>query len=111
MIKGVKFEFANGETMVIPPLSLGALEAIEAEYGEMSTWGELSANSKFIISLAGNALRRNYPDLTDDKLKNELLDVGNMQDVMQAVMDIGGLKRKEQEEREAPKGETMAGSV
>ena len=100
MIKGVKFEFANGEELVIPPLSLGALEIVQEDLSAFD--GTMNGKSVGVVLLAVHlALQRNYPDMTADRVKNELLDLSNMGDVMQAVMDIGGLLRKAQEAKEA----------
>jgi CO dehydrogenase/acetyl-CoA synthase delta subunit len=96
MIKGVEFEFGNGEKFIVPPLSLGSLDILEAEYGKMNEW-EKKIDKKFVLDVVGLSLRRNYPDITDDKLKNELLDVSNMNGAVNAVLDIGGLIRSTQE--------------
>ena len=98
MVKGVRFEFGNGEELTIPPLSLGAIEVLENEHGEVSTW---APNVDMVCKLAGLSLKRNYPDMTDDHIKNDLLDVSNMLDVFNAVLDIGGLGRKAQEQEES----------
>ena len=98
MVKGVKFEFGNGEALIIPPLSLGAIEVLESAHGEVSTW---APNVDMVCKLAGLSLKRNYPDMTDDHIKNDLLDVSNMLDVFNAVLDIGGLVRKAQEQEES----------
>ena len=96
MVKGVKFEFANGEELVIPPLSLGALEIVQEDLSAFD--GTMSSKSVGAVVLAVHlALQRNYPDMTAEKVKSELLDLSNMSEVMQAVMDIGGLLRKAQE--------------
>ncbi|ENT1749659.1 hypothetical protein CAA71_002200, partial [Neisseria gonorrhoeae] len=42
------------------------------------------------------ALKRNYPDLTREEAA-DLIDIGNMNEVFAAVMDVSGLKRREQE--------------
>lgn len=96
MVKGVDFTFANGEKMVIPPLSLGALEVVQEKLSVFD--GTVSKKSvDAVVETVHLALIRNYPDITTDKIKNDLLDVANMLEVMRAVMDIGGLVRKEQE--------------
>lgn len=100
MVKGIKFEFANGEELIIPPLSLGSLEIVQ---GDLSTFdGTVSRKSVGAVVLAVHlALLRNYPDMTVERVKNDLLDISNMGAVMQAVMDIGGLLRKAQEAKDA----------
>lgn len=100
MVKGIEFEFANGEKMVIPPLSLGSLEVVQEDLSSFDG----SMNSKSVgavVHAVHLALQRNYPDMTADRVKNELLDLSNMGEVMQAVMDVGGLLRKAQEAKDA----------
>jgi len=105
MIKGVKYTFANGEELVVPPLSLGALEILQDKIGAFQ--GGVSKESiETIVEVTLAALHRNYPEITADQVKNDLLDVSNMLDVFGLVMDIGGLKRKEIEAGE-PKPEPV----
>ncbi|MEI8032780.1 MAG: hypothetical protein WCH05_05510 [Chlorobiaceae bacterium] len=93
MVKGISYTFANGETYIIPPLSLGALEVVQESVGLFD--GTISRDSvKAVTQAALLALQRNYPELTEEKVKHELLDISNMLDVMQAVMDVGGLLAK-----------------
>lgn len=46
-----------------------------------------------MLDVAEAALKRNYGDVSRDFLL-EHLDVANMQDFMEAAMDVSGLKRK-----------------
>ena len=78
-IKGVTVEL-NGTNYVIPPIALGALEQLQSRIGEFD----------------GN-VREEVADL---------IDIGNMGEVFAAVMDVSGLKRKEQEAAQA--GEAQA---
>ena len=96
MVPGVIVRFANGEEMVVPPLTLGAMEVLQDSL--MGYDGSVSRENIATITKATySALKRNYPEITEDYVRNELLDLGNMLDVMQAVMDVGGLVRKAQE--------------
>ncbi|NTV02427.1 MAG: hypothetical protein HGB04_06530 [Chlorobiaceae bacterium] len=97
MVKGIEFEFANGERYVIPPLSLGAIEVLKDEL-DLFTNDLSMGNVRTVIKATGMALRRNYPEVTDERVGMELVDLGNMGEVMQAVMDVGGLRRKKLEE-------------
>lgn len=99
MIKGVSIEFANGDQYIVPPLSLGSIEVLQGELEKFN--GTVTKESvQTVVKATLLALRRNYPEITEEKVKNELLDVGNMIEVMRAVMDVGGLMRKEQAEGE-----------
>lgn len=94
-VKGIPVELA-GELFVVPPVSLGVLEQmhdqIKAVTGDISDLAQVATITD--VTLA--ALRRNYPDLTRERLA-DLLDVGNMIEVFQAVMDVSGLRRKARE--------------
>lgn len=107
MFPGIKYTFPNGEKLVVPPLSLGSVEELEKEHGKVSTWGQPGSEFgvDFVLELVGHSLRRNYPDVTDEKIKNELVDLGNMNEVVSAIMDINGSKRKEQEAGELQPGQ------
>ena len=103
--KGVSIEFADGRTFIVPPLSLGAVEILQDKLAKFR--GEMDKESiAFVIEATTVSLQRNYPDITEEEVKNELLDLGNMSDVIGAVLDVSGLKRKAQEESGKPKAGT-----
>lgn len=98
MIKGVKMEL-GGKTYIVPPLSLGAIEMMQDRISNFK--GSASMESVgTVIDALHSALSRNYPDITREQVAN-MVDLGSMQEVMEAVMDVSGLKRKEQELGEA----------
>lgn len=103
-IKGVTVEL-NGTNYVIPPIALGALEQLQerivAFNGDIQDVKQIST----VIDCAYAALRRNYPDMTREEVA-DLIDIGNMNEVFVAMMDVSGLKRKEQEAAQA--GEARA---
>lgn len=86
--KGVEFNFGE-KTLVIPPLNLRALEQMQDKIGSFT--GAISIEQVGVVAdLALAALNRNYPDLTRDDVA-ELIDLGNMKEVMEAVMGVSGL--------------------
>lgn len=97
----------GGKVWTIPPLNLAALEGLEARL-QSFTGGLDAASISLVLDAAYLALRRNYPDLTRDEVA-EFIDVANMEAVMEAVMDVSGLKRKSFEEGPPALGETMPG--
>lgn len=110
--KGVRQVFADGTELVVPPLNLAAVEMLQERL--MGFSGGLDAQSvALVIDATLMALQRNYPLLTREQVVQDLLDLGNMAEVMEAVMDVSGLKRKQQEkelaEAGAPLGEAPAG--
>jgi hypothetical protein len=104
-IPGVPFVL-DGDEYIIPPLPLGFLELHGDQLG-----GDLSrldsATVKLVVDAVHTALRRNYPELPRDFVR-DALDVSNFADAMQAVMDVSGLKRREIEA--AKQGEPAATS-
>lgn len=102
-VKGVAFEFANGDKMTVPPLNLGSIELLQERLAKFT--GAMDSESiALVIDATLMALHRNYPDVTREQVANDLLDLGNMQEVMGLVMDVSGLKRKEMEQGEAKPG-------
>lgn len=103
-IKGVTVEL-NGTDYVIPPIALGALEQLQERIGTFDGNAMDAKQISTVIDCAHAALKRNYPDLTREEVA-DLIDIGNMNEVFTAVMDVSGLKRKEQEAAQA--GEAQA---
>ena len=102
-IKGIPVPFGD-QTLVIPPLSLGALEQLQDRLANMR---EDMSDPEYIgtvIDTVHAALGRNYPDMTREEVA-DLIDLENMQDVMGCAMDVSGLKRK------AMEAEAAAGDV
>lgn len=101
MLKGIPMTLGDGTEYTIPPLTLGALEDNQEAIANVGQ--DLSpATVKVMIDIAHAALRRNYPDMTREVVR-DLIDVENMGDVFLAVMDVSGLRRKSLEEQ--PEGE------
>ncbi|QMT41239.1 hypothetical protein [Neisseria shayeganii] len=95
----------NGQEYVIPPIALGALEQLQERIGRFDGNAQDIQQVSTVIDCAHAALRRNYPDLTREQVA-DLIDIGNMTEVFEAVMDVSGLKRKAQEAERA--GEAVA---
>lgn len=93
-IKGIPLQL-GGKTYIVPPLNLGALEQLQDRL-EKFDGGIGKENISTVLDATTAALKRNYPDITRDQV-SELIDVGNMGEVMEAVMDVSGLKRQAQE--------------
>lgn len=103
-IKGVTVEL-NGTEYVIPPIALGALEQLQSRIGAFDGNVQDAKQISTVIDCAYAAMLRNYPDMTREEVA-DLIDIGNMNEVFAAVMDVSGLKRKEQEAAQA--GEAQA---
>lgn len=90
MLKGTPLTLGDGKEYVIAPLSLGALE----DYGEaIKAMGNNAldpATIKLMIDVVHASLRRNYPEMTRDMVR-ELIDISNALTVFQACMNVSGL--------------------
>lgn len=96
-VKGVSLVLGDGETYVVPPLSLGVLEAMQERLAAMTGNGLDKESVATTIDCLHASLKRNYPDMTRARVADELVDVSNMLDVMSSLMDVSGMKRKAQE--------------
>ena len=89
--KGIPFILGD-KTLVVPPLNFRSLEELQDRLATFEAGVDKEARAT-IVDAAWHALRRNYPDITKDEIVDGL-DIGNMQELMEAVMDVSGLKRK-----------------
>lgn len=100
--KGIEIEFADGTKMTVPPMNLATVEVMQDRLAAFKG-GMDSVSIALVVDVTLASLQRNYPDITRERVMNELLDVSNMEEVMAAVMDVSGLRRKEQAMGEAVK--------
>lgn len=95
-IAGIPITLGDVER-VVPPLNLRALREMQGRIRNFKP-GDLSDEAvDTIAKCTFLALKRNYPDITQEEI-DEHVDVGNMIEIMEAVMDVSGLKRKKAEE-------------
>lgn len=94
LIKGVPLEI-GGERFECPPLALGDLELMQERLEAFQAAGSSidRESIRTVIDAVLAALRRNYPDLTRERIA-ELLDVGNMHRAMLAVMGVSGAQER-----------------
>lgn len=98
-VKGIPYDF-GGRVLVIPPLSLGAMEQLQ---GRLADLDERNISPEYIgtvIDAVHAALQRNYPEMKREDVA-DLIDLENMQEVMACTMDVAGLKRKAMEAAQA----------
>lgn len=90
MIKGVEKEL-GGEMRTIPPLSLGAVQRLLPKLQQFQKSGEMNdENMALVADVVGSALRRNYPELTNEQVM-EMLDMDNFQEILDAVLSTSKL--------------------
>jgi hypothetical protein len=94
MIPGIWVDFGGGRRLLVPPLSLGALELLHERLTELSQQTMTDPRSaSTIIEAAHIALKRNYPDMTREEV-GDLVDLGNVGEVYECIMDVTGIRRK-----------------
>ena len=93
--QGVAVTLNDGQPYVIPPLTLRQVRMFQDRLqGHGGGIGQESID--LTLDVLHAALSRNYPDITREQLE-DVVDVANMVEAFQAVMDVSGLRRKEQE--------------
>lgn len=93
------------QELIVPPLNFTSLQALEAK---LKAYGsQTPAESMMILAEAlQHALNRNYRGVPK-WLIAQSIDLENMADLMKALMDISGLRRKALEEGKATAAEAM----
>ena len=79
----------GGRTWTVPPLSWGAVERLQKKLAAATSQEDQVAVNVEAVYLA---LKRNYPEVTEEQVKEELLDLRNMEAVFRAVWHNSGIK-------------------
>lgn len=109
-VKGVDIEL-NGTTYVLPPLPIKAyskfdalkkINAIQEDLMKLNDDGNISAISQQticdLVSLVGMALRRNYPDLTDEEVEDGLEDIVTLFGLFHHIISQNNAVKKDMEQ-------------
>lgn len=121
--KGITLTFAEGEKdveRVVPPLNFRSLQQLQTRLEQFSGRAD-PASIDLVVDCLHHALARNYPaefpiqtegglDSVGREKVRDMLDLENMMAVMEAVMDVSGLKRKAKE-AEAANGDPSTGAT
>ena len=89
MIPGVKIPMGDHEYEV-PPLTLGQLRRLQSRLADLSS-GDTALVMGAVCEIVQAAMSRNYPNLTVENVE-ELIDLGNRERVIAAVLGNSGLK-------------------
>jgi hypothetical protein len=98
LIDGVEVSM-GGRKWTVPPLNLKQIKKFEPilkGLGNLDA-GNVLAQSDGMLDVIHAAVARNYPEVTHEELE-EMLDLGNLLPVVQAVMGVSGLLRGEAKE-------------
>ena len=101
--------FMAGRTYIVPALSLRQFEE-NTEALTSPIEGKALDVFKRSVPIIGLALRRNYPEITDDDLF-DMLDLESFSTVMRAVQNASGMKPVTPGEATDPATSTGAGST
>jgi hypothetical protein len=90
MIPGVKISMGGAEYEV-PPLTLGALRRLQPKIKHLTS-SDVTTDEVMdaICEIVHTALSRNYPDMPAERVP-ELIDLGNRDSIISAVMGGSGL--------------------
>jgi hypothetical protein len=91
MIKGISVNL-GGTDYIVPPLTLNAIEQFQDQLAEYKG-GIDSTSTKLVKEVVLASLKRNYPDMTLEKL-GDIIDMGNISIVFNAVMGVSRLQEK-----------------
>lgn len=80
----------GGEEYIVPPLSFKQLKALKEDIVAMKD--RTADNNERMIRVIHAALSRNYPELTIDQVE-EMIDLGNIMEITQAVMGGSGFAK------------------
>src|ERR1700746_47381 len=92
MVPGVSVTM-GGQDWVVPPLNLGQLRRFMPKVRQLTEIGASMGEAQIsvLVDIVTAALQRNYPEITTDQVEN-LLDLGNANVVLNAVLTGSGLK-------------------
>jgi hypothetical protein len=93
MIAGITLNLGD-VPHVVPPLTLGTLEALQPRLAEFLQGKNGLAGAPVVIDAVFAALKRNYPDIERQTVADGI-DVATMGDFTAAILDISGAKRKD----------------
>lgn len=93
MLKGETLTLADGKEYTLAPLTLGALEDYADRIEQLAFGGVDKESVQTVIEVAHASLKRNYPDMTRDQVR-DLIDLSMMGEVLGAAMSASGINPK-----------------
>ncbi|QDD62647.1 hypothetical protein EJD96_00060 (plasmid) [Herbaspirillum seropedicae] len=82
----------GGKEWVIPALSLGQIKRLAPKIESLANMSNMLTSDQVsnVCEIVHAALKRNYPDVTIEEVE-DMVDMGNMRQVIQTVMGQAGL--------------------
>jgi len=80
----------------IPPLAFGALQDLQENIGSLQGMSTNPTKDQMnvVVDIVHMAVKRNYPDIDINELR-DMIDLGNFQAVLEAVLNTSGFKKVE----------------
>ncbi len=98
MIEGAKISMAGME-YIVPPLSFKQLKSLAKDVDGLASSGSSISSEQMdmAVRVIHAALSRNYPGMTVEQIE-EMVDLGNFQQIVEAVLGAAGFKKTSGEE-------------
>jgi hypothetical protein len=80
----------GGREFVLPPIPFGVFRKYKQVF---STGGTIDVD--VMADGIFSALKRNYPDITQEDFEDNYLDLGNIRETFRVVMGISGMEEKQ----------------
>lgn len=94
--------------LIVPPLNFQSLQALGPKLAALNV-NPSAASMETVVVAIEQALRRNYRGVPR-WLIEQTIDAGNMAELMQSLMDVSGMRRKELEAGKAKAAEAQIGT-
>lgn len=99
------------KTYIVPPLSLGKMRKYLPMIKQLTSGVELDAlnDEHFEMSsdIVFSSLKRNYPDLSKEFMEEEILNIDNLKEFIEAVCSASGLVRGKMNGLKVPAGNPL----
>jgi hypothetical protein len=97
----------GGKTYLLAPIGLGWMQRVMRESQEIAAgkFGAEEAMEK-MIGVINRSLQRNYPEMTPEFIREEILDLVNVGDLYHLAIEASGGKPRSKPEAESPPAST-----
>ena len=85
---------AAGKTYLFAPIGLGFMERVIKATKDIAD-GKLGREEsfEFMVKVINRSLMRNYPEMTPEFIRDEILELHNVGELYQLALEASGLKR------------------
>lgn len=86
----------GGTEYIVPPLNLGQIRRLQKEIESIGKLDAANLDDNAVdtmLKIIHTGLSRNYPEMKKEQLE-DLVDLGNLRAVTEAVLGVSGLKKE-----------------